>query len=202
MPDSSDILRLRTLLCFLQEESRICSVSNISRILGVEKYIISRILVSLEKDGFVDRSVPRKPILTQAGAAQAKYYQERIGVIMNHLTYEGVDIESATRDAMYGALYNSENYMEIIRNSEERYRVKYELRGCERFSGSLLCQKLHDGTYQFPFLIYREHIKGNNNLSMANGGFRQPCTLTVKNGVGTIKLRIREVIAKSGASRN
>lgn len=202
MPDSPDILRLRTLLCFLNEDSQICSVSNIARSLNVEKYIISRILASLEKEGLVDRSVPRKPMLTAAGVEEAMRYADRIKTITNHLVYEGIGIEDAAQDAMYGALYNSENYMNSIRASEEMYRVKYELRNQTTFSGSALCKKLTDGSYQLPFLFYREHIKDNNNLSMANGGFHQPCILTIKNRIGTVKLRLKEVVAKSGLSGN
>ena len=82
MTESSDILRLRTLLCFWNDTSKTCSVSNIARILGVEKYMISRILISLEKEGLVDRSVPRKPMLTPAGVEEAKRYADRLEAII------------------------------------------------------------------------------------------------------------------------
>lgn len=197
MPDSVEILRLRALLCFLKDESNTCTVTKISRVLGEEKYTITRILTSLEKDGLVDRSNSRNPKLTALGAKEAIRYQERIETTMNHLMYEGVDTDNAQKDALHWALYNSDRTMEVIRATEERYRVKYELRDLKSFSGASLCRRMHDGTYQFPFLIYREHVQNGTNLSMANAGFEQPCILSVENGVGTIQLRTHKVTAKS-----
>lgn len=200
MSETVDILKLRTLLYFLQEDSKMCRVTNIARTLGEEKYTISRILASLEKDGLVDKSNARTHVLTEKGRKEAERYAERIEITMNHLMYEGVDTDSAQRDALYWALYNSERTMEVIRETEERYRVKYELREQKFFTGKQLCQKLHDGIYQFPFLLYREHVHNGSNLSMANEAFENPCTISIKNGVGTIQLRIKTVTAKSAFS--
>ena len=60
--------------------------------------------------------------------------------------------------------------MEIIKSSEQRYRAKYELRRQKEFGGEELCRHLADGEYSFPFLIYRETVRGGTNLSMANAG--------------------------------
>ena len=200
MSEAMDILKLRTLLYFLHENSQMCRVTNIARTLGEEKYTISRIISSLEKDGFVDKSNARMPVLTEKGLQEAKRYAERIEITMNHLMYEGVDTDSAQQDALYWALYNSERTMEVIRETEERYRVKYELREQKVFTGKQLCQKLRDGIYQFPFLLYREQVQNGSNLSMANEAFENPCTISVKNGVGTVQLRIKMVTAKSAQS--
>ena len=195
-----DILKLRTLLYFLNEDSKMCGVTNIARTLGEEKYTISRTLSSLEKEGLVDKTDVRCPVLTEKGRIEAEYYAKRVEITMNHLMYEGVDTDNAQRDAMYWAIYNSERTMEVIRETEERYRVKYELREQKFFTGKQVCQRLHDGIYQFPFLIYREHVQGGTNLSMANEAFESPCTISVKNGVGTVQLRMKSVTAKSALS--
>ncbi len=200
MSETMDILKLRTLLYFLNEDSKTCRVTNIARTLGEEKYTISRMISSLEKEGLVEREKLRIPVLTEKGRTEARRYAERIEITMNHLMYEGVDTDSAQKDALYWALYNSERTMEAIRETEERYRVKYELREQRYFTGRQLCQKLHDGIYQFPFLIYREHVQNGSNLSMANEAFENPCTISVKNGVGIIQLRIKSVTAKSAVS--
>ena len=47
--------------------------------------------------------------------------------------YEGVDMESARRDAFHWALYNTAKTMDVVRATEERYRVKYGLRGKRHF---------------------------------------------------------------------
>ena len=200
MPDTTDILRLRVLLCFLKLPAEDCTVTGISRTLNVEKYKISRTVIALENDGYIDRDDVRNPILTPAGYSEALRYSDRIDVTLNHLLYEGVDMENAKQDAFYWALYCSDKTMDAVRATEERYRVKYELREQKQFSGATLCKKLHDGCYQFPFIIYREQVKNGNNISMANAGFEHPCTLCIKDGVGTIQLRAQPLSAKSKAN--
>lgn len=197
MTDLPDILRLRVLLAFLKEDGETCTVTGIARTLDKKKYTISRIIIALEKDGLIDRSDQRHPVLTEAGKKKAELYAERISITLNHLMYEGVSVENAKNDAYYWALYNTDETMEIIRNAEEQYRVKCELRGQKQFNGSVFCKKLKDGYYQFPFLIYREHVQNGNNLSMSNEGFEHPCTLYVKNGEGTVILKALEISANS-----
>lgn len=200
MSDSPDILRLRVLLCFLKSAPEHCTVTGISRTLKEEKYTISRVMVGLEKEGLIDRSDVRNPSLTEAGRTRAERYVERIEIATNHLLYEGVDVENARRDAAFWSLYCSDKLMEVVRSSEERYRIKHELRDQKTFSGATLCKRLKDGCYQFPFIIYREHVKNNNNISMANEGFEHPCTLYVNGGTGIIQLRSVPLSAKSASN--
>lgn len=198
MLDSIDMVRMRTLLCFYNQETD-CSVTKIARTLGVEKYIISRVLAALEKAGLVDRSNPRMPVLTPAGRKKAEYYASRVNVTTTHLTYEGVNLKHAREDALVWALYGSDEAMKVFYSSADIYKVKYEMRDRKCFSGEALCKKMKDGVYEFPFLFSREHIQNNSDLSMANGGFYQPCMLCVENGTGTVQLQMRDVIKKTGA---
>lgn len=189
MEENPEILKLRVLLCFLKMDLTNCNVTGISRTLHKEKYVISRIMAALEKDGLVDRSDPRNPVLTRQGAAMARRYNERLEVSMNHLLYEGVDVDSARQDALLWSRYCTDGTMDVVRNSEKRYRMKYALRGQRQFSGAVVCKHLQDGSYQLPFVLYREHMKDGHNISMANEGFEHPCTLRVENGIGTVHLR-------------
>lgn len=198
MSDIPDILRLRVLLAFLKEDRETCTITGISRTLGEEKYKISRIVIGLEKDGLIDRSDQRHPVLTKVGKKTAEQCAERIRISLSHLLYEGVDLENARNDAFIWALYCSDKTMETVRATEARYRVKYELRGQKQFNGATLCRRLGDGTYQFPFLIYREHVRNGSNISMGNEGFEHPCVLHVENGVGMIQLRAVAISANSG----
>lgn len=200
MEEVAKILKLRVLLCFLRSDPEDCTVTGISRTLGEEKYSVSRAIASLEKDGYVSREDVRNPIITELGYKAATRYAERLEITLNHLLYEGVDLESAQRDAFYWALYCTDSTMDAVRATEERYRVKYELRDKKQFSGAELCRHLKNGSYQFPFLIFREHIKNGSNLSMANEGFEHPCSLIIENGIGTVQLRARPVSAKSRVS--
>lgn len=200
MDDNAKIFRLRVLLCFLRFAPSDCTVTAIARTLGEEKYSVSRAFASLEKDGCLTREDARNPLLTEKGYAKARRYSERLEIAMNHLLYEGVNIESAKRDAFVWALYCTDSTMDAVRSTEERYRVKYEFRNQKQFSGAALCRRLKDGCYAFPFLIFREHIKSDSNISMANEGFEHPCNLYVKNGVGTVQLRAVPLSAKSQLS--
>lgn len=196
MTNSAEILRLRTLLCFLDANLRESGISKVARALGEPKYSVSRAVIALEKEGLIDRT-DKVPVLTEKGIREAKRYAERIETTINHLMYEGVDAESAKKDALHWALYNSERSMEVFRAAEERYRVKYELRDMSHFNGAELCRRMNNGQYQFPFLLYREEIKDGTNLSMANDGFEHPCTLCVADGVGTFLFSAKSMSANS-----
>lgn len=188
MSDSLEILRLRILVLFLNEGEN-CTVMGISRTLNVSKQTISRVIIAMEQDGLIDRSIKRHPVLTKKGKELALQYAERIDISLNHLMYEGVNIESAKSDAFRWALYNTEDTMEVIRSSEKKYKAKYALRGEDRFSGAMLGKELSDGEYTVPFVIYREHVQNGSNISMANKAFEHPCILTVKNSVGILHLK-------------
>ena len=137
MKDNAEILKLRVLLCFWKLSPADRSVTGIARTLGKEKYAVSRAVSSLEKDGLVQRENARSPQLTEAGRQAASRYSERFETALNHLLYEGVDLESAKQDAFVWTLYCTDSTMETVRATEERYRVKYELRGQKQFSGAV-----------------------------------------------------------------
>ena len=71
MPTITEDLIMRVLLCFLKSAPEDCTVTGISRTLKEEKYKISRAVIELEKEGLVDRSDQRHPILTETGRKQA-----------------------------------------------------------------------------------------------------------------------------------
>ena len=197
MIDTTNILKLRILLCFLNSDKNECTVTSLSKTLGEEKYTISRLISALEKEMLIDKSDPRHPKLTTKGIELSNRYSERISTTINHLMYEGVAMENAKNDAFYWALYCSDETMSVVRATEEQYKVKHQLRSKKKFNGSTLCKMLKDGSYTFPFIIYREKIKNGSNISMGNDGFEHPCVLNIKNGLGTINLHAINLTAKS-----
>ncbi|MGN0158704.1 MAG: MarR family transcriptional regulator [Brotaphodocola sp.] len=202
MNNSLEIMRLRVLQCLLHSDPKDCTVTVIAHTLKVEKYAISRLVAALEREGLVYRTERRKILLTEHGNAEAIRYSERIEDTINHLIYEGVDMDSAYNDALHWALYNSDSTMEVVRASSELYRVKYAMRGQKNFSGSVFCRNMKDGVYQFPFMLYKEHAENGNHLSMANAGFMNPCSFCVEHGVGTIQLCVLDMTVKSGKNGN
>ena len=197
MWDDYKIFRVRVLLAFLKGTEDDHTVVKIAKTLNVTKQRVSRLLMELEKDGIIDRANPRNPQLTPQGRSVANRYAERITVSINHLLFEGVSLQKAEQDAYHWAIYNTDETMEVIKNSATWYRVKYELRDRRNFSGDVLCKTLGDGDYHFNYVIYREHAKDGSNVSMANQAFAHPGSLVVKNGVGMLYLRILNLTAKS-----
>ena len=57
MNESSDLLRLRVLLCFLRSTPENCNVTGISRTLREEKYTISRMMAHLENEAVILRAL-------------------------------------------------------------------------------------------------------------------------------------------------
>ncbi|MDR4235667.1 NEAT domain-containing protein, partial [Priestia megaterium] len=53
------------------------------------------------------------------------------------------------------------------------------------------------GTFELQFVMYKNSVKNNTNISMANEGFHHPCTLTVENGEGLISLKAKNISRKS-----
>ena len=188
MSSEFDILRLRVLVSFLNEKDELCTVTGLAKMLNEGKQKISRQLTSLEEEGLIDKSNPRRPKLTDEGKKLAEYYEERRSIALNHMLYEGLDMDAAEHDADVWAALNSEETMQMIRNSEQIYHAKYILRRkTTTFKGDEFCSYLSDGDYTFPFLFYREGVKDGNNLSMANRGFKHPCILRVKDGLEYMK---------------
>ena len=82
---TNEELRLKIFMCFINfsEENR--RITKMAQALGVEKYEMSRQVAQLEKEGYVDRSDPRSPKLTDKGRKLAEGYARRMELAQNHL---------------------------------------------------------------------------------------------------------------------
>lgn len=195
MAESSEVLRLRVLLSFYNDEN--VTVTGLSRSLGEEKYTISRLLSAMEEEGLVDRSNNRHPKLTSEGMTAAERYVQRVDTLSNYLLFKGVSLENARTDALQMALHISDESVDALRREEELETVKYEFRDRRKFSGSEFFSKLPDGNYKLSFIVYREKANNVTNVSMANEGFEHPGILSVTDGVGTIRLKVTTLNARS-----
>ena len=196
MSITSDMLKLRITMCFLSSSCENCTVAGISRTLSEEKYKVSRAMIQMENEGLLDRSDIRRPRLTKKGLAEGVKYKDRIELAQQHLMYEGMSMENARNDAKFMALYCSEDFMNVIRLTDEIYSVKNQLRSKQYFTGKVLTERFHDGEYKFPFVIYKEFVHDNDNISRANEAFMHPCILHIVDGKGTIKLYSVPVVKK------
>lgn len=196
MSIGSDVLKLRISMCFLNSTCKNCTVAGISRTLGEEKYKVSRAMIQMEGEGLLDRSDIRRPKLTEKGIKEGERYKDRIEITQKHLIYEGMNIENARKDAQFMALYCSEDFMNVIRLTDEVYSVKNQLKSERFFSGDTLCERFKDGVYKFPFVIYKECVQDDNNISRANEAFEHPCVIKIEKGKGIVQLYSVPVVKK------
>lgn len=197
---SKEELRFTILMCFLQfsEENR--KITKMAQSLGLEKYEMSRQTALLAKEGLIDRSNSRNPVLTAKGKQLAEKYSRRMELAQNHLIFEGLPKDKAREDALMLTLHCSDNFFETIQLLEETMRMKEVFADSTKFSGKEFCDKIKDGSYTFPFIIYREKVKGQNNISMANKGFMHPCEVIISEGGGVVLLRPVEMHEASKCS--
>mgnify|MGYP000024149090 FL=1 len=197
MSDRIDFLKLKIITHMLRMDEKNCNVTNLAKHFGVEKYSVSRAIMSLEKEGLIDKSDTRHPKLSTSGVKMAQKYQNRMDIATNHLIYEGVSEVQACNDAAYISMYCSDETINVIKSTEERYRIKNVLKNKKEFSGELLSKHLRDGDYTLPFIIYRETVKNGSNISMANEAFKHPCVLSVRDGYGTVNLKAQRIVKYS-----
>lgn len=191
--NAKEEMRFKILMCFLQfsEENR--KITKMAQSLGLEKYEMSRQVRLLAKEGLIDRSDARNPTLTLKGRQLAEKYANRMKLAQNHLIFEGIAKDEVIKDALMLTLHCSDNFFETIQQLEETMRMKEYFADRKEFSGGEFCDQIKDGNYTFPFIIYREKVKGHNNISMANDGFEHPCEVIINESGGIVMLKAVEV---------
>ena len=124
-------------------------------------------------------------------------YAEKIDVVANHLLGEGVNPVAAKQDAFLLSMYCTNDTLSVIKEIEDKMRIKQVTDSYSNFTGKKLCHKLGDATLELQFVMYKNSVKNNTNISMANEGFYHPCILTVEKGEGLISLKAKNMSRKS-----
>ena len=197
MHNNIEILKMRILTCFIKMSKSNCNVTGLAKSLSEEKYAVSRAMKSLESSGLLDRSDNRCPVLTDKGQKLAYEYADKIDIVANHLLGEGVNPAAAKQDAFLLSMYCTNETLSVIKEIEDKMRIKQVTDSYTNFTGKKLCHKLGDGTFELQFVMYKNSVKNNTNISMANEGFYHPCTLTVEKGEGLISLKAKNISRKS-----
>lgn len=183
-----ELLRVKILLGFLNMKEEDLTVTNLVVSLGEEKYAISRAFSALEKEGLLDRSEKRRPVLTPFGRGVAEQYCQKVEGVLGHLIYAGVPHEDAREDAIVMAVYCKDATFQKVRQQGISRRVKLGFHEGLKFDGSRLCRLYQNGIEPLTFLIYQEKSEGDNHLSKWNDRFENPGKLLTLNGQGQVAL--------------
>lgn len=193
----NELLKIKILMYFQYNDSEFCTVGKMVERLGAIKQKISKLLIQMEKENLVNRKDNRHPELTKDGIKLAEEYSSKMKITIEYLLNIGVSLENAEKDAYNIVLLSSESTINAIKRKYLKAKIKKDLCGMDLIDGNDICKDLKDGMYPFDFFIYRQHPKHDKYLSMANKGFEHPGYLFVENGVGKIKLKIRDMKAKA-----
>ncbi len=182
MSGHQELLRLRILLAFLKHDET-CTIMGIARTLGETKQDISRMVIALEKEGMIDRTDIRHPVLTVAGEKMAENYSRKVKIAMQFLIDENVSINNATKDASYWAIHSSDETMEIFKKLCQKKEIRKLVKHKHTFNGTFVNKNLEEGNYEFPFFI---HSCVDMKL---NEYFEHPCVCHIENKQGRISLK-------------
>ena len=201
MSENLNIFQIQLLLYFFESDVKKRTVTDAAKSLDKSKVFITRQLDNFKKMGIVDRIESRKTALTDYGKGLAEKYQRRLKIVQRYMQYQDLPPLQARDNAISMLSVGfSDILFERIQEQGERIYIKEIFADKQGFSGAELCKNMSDGSYYFPFVIYREHIKNGSNISMGNDGFEHPCELVIKNHIGTIYLAIKTVSAPSAKS--
>jgi len=190
-------LGLRVLLGILADEPAPCSVTDIARSLGEEKYTISRMAGQFERNGWLCRDDARKLRLTDSGRSLAQRYAARVDALMKALRGSGIDLAQAKTDALQSALVLSDQTVQVISRFGHLEQIKSELEANRIYSGVQIGERLGAGRYEAPFVIYKAKSGGADNLSMANDGFENPCMIDVSASAAAVEIHAIALNKKS-----
>lgn len=201
MPETLTPFQIQLLLYYLEAEPKKRTVTDSARILGTTKWAVTRALDALEKQDVVERQENRKTVLTASGKKLAEKCRGQMKILEQYMQYQDIPPVQIKENALRALSAGfSDEFMDRLAEQEGRMRLKEIFAGHRNFHGGDICNYLKDGSYYFPFIIYREQIKNHNNLSMANKGFENPCELIVKDHEGLIYLAVKTVSAESMSS--
>ena len=201
MPETLTPFQIQLLLYYLEAEPKKRTVTDSARILGTTKWAVTRTLDALEKQDVVERQENRKTVLTASGKKLAEKCRGQMKILEQYMQYQDIPPVQIKENALRALSAGfSDEFMARLAEQEGRMRLKEIFAGHRDFHGGDICNYLKDGSYYFPFIIYREQIKNHNNLSMANKGFENPCELIVKDHEGLVYLAVKTVSAESMSS--
>lgn len=189
-----NFLGIRILLAFLNKDSVSGTVTGLARALGESRESVTEALLELRNQGYIDYYSRRCPRLTEEGTRKALDYQDRISVAQDHLLYDGVDPVTARAEAQIIGSYASDRMIDFFRLSRGKYQLKRDLKSREDPDAASFCRSLGNGVFMFPFVIYRSvFTTGCKSISVAQDAFLSPCSVCVREQIGTVYLQPIEI---------
>ena len=189
----NELLKMKILIYFHQNEASVCTVGKIAERLGYLKQKISKMIIHLEEEGLVNRSDNRHPYLTKKGTLLADKYTSKMKMTADLLIHEGVSLEHVEQDAYNIVMGVSQSTMDSIKRKHKEIELKKELRGKGNFNGNVVAEFLYDGMYPVNFVMFNQNFQEDDYLSVANNYFEHPAYIFVEKGVGRVQLRLKDI---------
>lgn len=168
------------------------SVTNIAKVYGVNKSTVSRALSVCIDKGLLSKELE----LTKYGQEFVQHYLYRYERIAKWLGKNGIEEETAKKDAYAIMEGCSEETLKMLCQEGELYKV------CEYFSekkkrqfidGSEFEKQISEGEYRLPFVFRKDSQRATEQISMANEAFHHPAKLFIKKNKSLICLKLKKM---------
>ena len=189
----NELLKMKILIYFQQNEPSVCTVGKIASRLGFIKQKISKMIIVLEEEGLVNRSDNRHPQLTKKGTLLADKYAVKMRMITDILLQNGVNLENVEQDAYNIMMGVSQSTIDAIKHKFMINELKKELRGKGTFYGNVISEILYEGVYPISYVVYNRNLEEDDYLAEANNMFERPAYVFIEKGVGKVQLRLKDL---------
>lgn len=179
------VLKVRVLLYLLQMNIKMCNVTQMANLIGVNKSTITRIIQNFEKNKIVEKK-QRAIVLTEYGLKEARKYYLRREVILEWLSNHNNNDYTIQEEALALTITFSKETLELIKEDLKKNKIYRLFKQHTTLTGSYLQTHLEEGNYQFPFILQSSHMPINPIVNDLD----HTLTISIKNQKGTVWLKV------------
>lgn len=108
------VLKVRVLLYLFQMNSKMCNVTHMANLIGVNKSTITRIIQNFEKNKIVEKK-QRSIVLTEYGLKVARQYYLRREIILEWLSNKNINDYNIQEEVLALTITFSKETLELIK---------------------------------------------------------------------------------------
>lgn len=179
------VLKVRVLLYLLQMNSKMCNVTHMANLIGVNKSTITRIIQNFEKNKIVEKK-QRSIVLTEYGLKVARQYYLRREIILEWLSNQNINDYNIQEEALTLTITFSKETLELIKEDLKKNKIYRLFKQHTTLTGNYLQTHLEEGNYQFPFILQSSQMLVNSIVNDLD----HTLTISIKNQKGTVWLKV------------